>query len=122
LALPSRGGLRGLDVPALSGHLRVYREAWRAAGHPGDGDACLRIPVYAAPTEDAAREEPRETITYYMRRQADLTRAPIGRAGIGPVERREAQARQLAGLSYDEVLATKVAFGTPPRLAARLGL
>ena len=37
----------------------AYRAAWREAGHPGDGDVCLRIPVYAAPTEKAALEEPR---------------------------------------------------------------
>jgi hypothetical protein len=82
---------------------------------------CLRIPVYAAPTETAAREEPEETITYYFRRQADLTRAPMGRAGTGPVERRESQARRLADLSYDAILETKVAFGTASSLVDRLG-
>src|SRR5262249_61710489 len=114
LALPSRGGLRGLDVPALSGHLRVYREAWRAAGHPGDGDACLRIPVYAAPTEKAAREEPQETITFYMRRQADLTRAPIGRAGTGSAERRQSQAQRLPSLPYEQSHTTQRAVGPLP--------
>src|SRR5262245_45876131 len=108
MGLPIFVGLRGMDVPELAGHLRVYREAWREAGHPGNGDACLRIPVYAAPTEKAALEEPRETITFYMRRQADLTRSPIGRAGTGPAERRQTQAERLASLSYDQILSTKV--------------
>jgi hypothetical protein len=76
--------------------------------------------VYAAPTEKAATEEPHETITYYFRRQAELTRAPIGRAGTGPAERRAAQAQRLANLSYDEILTTKVAFGTGPGLIDRL--
>jgi len=65
-------------------------------------------------------DEPRETITYYFQRQADLTRAPIGRAGTGPVERRVTQAERLASLSYDEILTTKVAFGTGPGLVDRL--
>ena len=121
MGLPIFVGLRGMSIPELSGHLRTYREAWRAAGHPGDGDVCLRVPVYAAPTEEAAVEEPRETITYYFQRQADLTRAPLGRAGTGPVERRVAQAQQLSGLSYQEILDTKVVFGTGPRLIDRLG-
>src|SRR5262245_20792740 len=108
MGLPIFVGLRGMDVPELAGHLRVYREAWRAAGHPGDGDACLRIPVYAAPTEKAALEEPRETINFYMRRQAELTRAPIGRAGTGSTERRQTQAERLASLTYEQILATKV--------------
>ena len=35
---------------SFGAHLDSYRAAWREAGHPGDGDVCLRIPVYAAPT------------------------------------------------------------------------
>src|SRR5712691_3271430 len=111
MGLPIFVGLRGMDIAVLSKHLKAYREAWQAAGHPGEGDVCLRIPVYAAPTEKAAREEPEETTMYYFRRQADLTRAPMGRPGTGAVERRQAQAQKLSSLTYDEVLSTKVAFG-----------
>jgi alkanesulfonate monooxygenase SsuD/methylene tetrahydromethanopterin reductase-like flavin-dependent oxidoreductase (luciferase family) len=120
MGMPIFVGLRGMDVAELAGCLRTYREAWREAGHPGEGDVCLRIPVYAAPTERAAREEPQETAMYYFRRQAQLTRAPIGRAGTGPAERLESQARRLATLTYDDVLATKVAFGSPGGLVERL--
>ena len=120
MGLPIFVGLRGMNIPELSGHLRTYRHAWREAGHPGEGDVCLRIPLYAAPTEKAALDEPHETITYYFRRQAELTRGPMGRAGTGPVERREAQAQRLASLTYDDILATKVAFGTASRLIDRL--
>jgi alkanesulfonate monooxygenase SsuD/methylene tetrahydromethanopterin reductase-like flavin-dependent oxidoreductase (luciferase family) len=121
MGLPIFVGLRGMDIPELAGHLKVYRQAWHEGGHAGDGDVCLRIPIYAAPTEKAATEEPYETIMYYFRRQAELTRAPIGRAGTGPAERREAQAGRLSGLSYEEVLSTKVAFGTASGLIDRLG-
>jgi alkanesulfonate monooxygenase SsuD/methylene tetrahydromethanopterin reductase-like flavin-dependent oxidoreductase (luciferase family) len=120
MGLPIFVGLRGMSIPELTRHLGSYREAWREAGHPGQGDVCLRIPVYAAPTETAALEEPRETITYYFRRQAQLTRAPIGRAGTGPVEQREAQAQRLTELSYEQILTTKVAFGTAPGLIDQL--
>jgi alkanesulfonate monooxygenase SsuD/methylene tetrahydromethanopterin reductase-like flavin-dependent oxidoreductase (luciferase family) len=119
MGLPIFVGLRGMSIPELAGHLRTYREVWREAGHPGNGDVCLRIPVYAAPTEKAAVEEAHDTITYYFRRQADLTRAPLGRAGTGPVERRVAQAQRLSGLSYDDILTTKVAFGSGPGLVDR---
>src|SRR5713101_4796360 len=119
MGLPIFVGLRGMNIPELAGHVRRYREAWREAGHSGDGDVCLRIPVYAAPTEKAAVEEPEETIMYYFRRQADLTRAPIGRPGTGPAERRVTQARALSSLSYPEILSTKVAFGTGPGLIDR---
>ncbi|MGH7390577.1 MAG: LLM class flavin-dependent oxidoreductase [Candidatus Rokuibacteriota bacterium] len=121
MGLPIFVGLRGMDVPELAGCLRTYRQAWRDAGHPGDGDACLRIPVYAAPTERAAREEPYHTITYYFQRQADLTLAPVGRAGTGPADRRERQAERLSSLSYEDILSRKVAFGSGPGLIDRLG-
>ncbi len=121
MGLPIFVGLRGMDIPELASCLKTYRQAWRAAGHPGDGDACLRIPIYAAPTEQAAREEPYETITYYMQRQANLTVAPLGRAGIGPAGLRESQARRLSTLSYEDILTRKVAFGTARGLADRLG-
>jgi hypothetical protein len=75
--------------------------------------------VYAAPTETAATEEPRDTALFYFKRQAELTRAPIGRAGTGPVERLQTQAQQLDTLSYDAILSTKVAFGTGPALVDR---
>jgi alkanesulfonate monooxygenase SsuD/methylene tetrahydromethanopterin reductase-like flavin-dependent oxidoreductase (luciferase family) len=120
MGLPIFVGLRGMDIPELAEHLRAYRAAWREAGHAGDGDVCLRIPVYAGPTEAAATEEPYETITYYFRRQAELTRAPIGRAGTGPAERREAQAQRLTSLSYEQILSTKVAFGSASGLVDRL--
>ena len=119
MGLPIFVGLRGMNIPELAGHVRRYREAWREAGHAGDGDVCLRIPVYAAPTEKAAVEEPEETITYYFHRQADLTRAPLGRPGTGPAERREAQAKTLSSLSYPDILSTKVAFGTGQGLVDR---
>ena len=54
-------------------HLTAYREAWREAGHPGQGDVCLRVPVYAGTTAKEAVEEPYESITGFFRRHADLT-------------------------------------------------
>jgi alkanesulfonate monooxygenase SsuD/methylene tetrahydromethanopterin reductase-like flavin-dependent oxidoreductase (luciferase family) len=120
MGLPIFVGLRGMDIPELTGHLRSYRHAWREAGHAGDGDVCLRIPVYAGLTERSATEEPHDTITHYFRRQADLTRAPIGRAGTGSVERRTAQAQRLSSLSYEQILSTKVVFGTAAGLVDRL--
>lgn len=113
-------GLRGMDVPELRGHVQTYRQAWRDAGHPGDPSVRLRIPIYAAPTERAALEEPRASIEYYFDRQAEMTRAPAGLVGTGPLEQRMARAQQLAGLTYDDILTKRVAFGSPAGLIDRL--
>jgi alkanesulfonate monooxygenase SsuD/methylene tetrahydromethanopterin reductase-like flavin-dependent oxidoreductase (luciferase family) len=120
MGLPIFVGLRGMDISVLSKHLKAYREAWQAAGHPGEGDVCLRIPVYAAPTEKAAREEPHDSITYYFARQAELTKGAVGREGAGPADRQQARVDRLATLSYDQILNERVVFGSPAGLIDRL--
>ena len=120
MGLPIFVGLRGMDVADLATHLRAYRQAWRDAGHPGEGDVCLRIPVLAGTTAEEAREEPRESISFYFGRQADLTRAGVGRVGAGPAERLQARVDRLATLSCEEILRERVAFGTAAGLIDRL--
>jgi alkanesulfonate monooxygenase SsuD/methylene tetrahydromethanopterin reductase-like flavin-dependent oxidoreductase (luciferase family) len=119
--LPLFVGLRDLGIPELPEHLDAYRAAWRAAGHAGAGDVSLRLPVYAAPTEAAAREEPRENMTYFFRRHTDLARARMGRAGAGPVERIQSRVAELEELSYERILETRAAVGTAASLVERLG-
>jgi alkanesulfonate monooxygenase SsuD/methylene tetrahydromethanopterin reductase-like flavin-dependent oxidoreductase (luciferase family) len=114
-------GLRDHDLPELRLHVAAYRAAWREAGHPGEGDVCLRIPIYAAPTEQEAREEPRENFTYFFRRHAELLRSGIGRDDTGPADRRQTKFEQVSSLTYDEILASRVAVGTAKGLAERLG-
>jgi hypothetical protein len=118
--LPLFVGLRDLALPELATHLASYRAAWRAAGHPGHGDVCLRIPVYAAPTRQEAVEEPRENITSFFERHAELTRGRLARPDTGPAGRTRARLDQLEAMSYEAILETRVAFGTAPELIERL--
>ena len=120
MGLPIFVGLRGMDISALRQHLLAYRRAWRDAGHVGDGNVYLRIPVYAAATEEAAREEPFDSITFYFSRQADLQQTAVGRTGAGPAERLQARVERLATLSYEQILAERVAFGSASGLIDRL--
>lgn len=120
MGLPVFVGLRGMDIPELRVHLQAYRKAWQEAGHAGNGNVFLRMPVYVGETQQGALEEPQESIMYYLTRQANLTRSGVGRAGTGPADRRQSRAERLASLTYEEVLHTKVAFGTPPELVDRL--
>src|SRR5882724_12229893 len=118
--LPLFVGVRDLDIPELRVHLQTYRKAWRDAGHPGDGDVCLRLPVYAAPSEREALDEPRENITYFYRRHAELTRSGLGRADTGSEERRRTLSEKVDELTYEEILRTRVAFGTAAGLIDRI--
>src|SRR6266481_3657399 len=55
------------NLSELAPLVKTYREAWKEAGHPGKGEVFLRVPVYVAETEEAAREEPRESIMHLLR-------------------------------------------------------
>jgi alkanesulfonate monooxygenase SsuD/methylene tetrahydromethanopterin reductase-like flavin-dependent oxidoreductase (luciferase family) len=121
MGLPLFVGLRDHDIPSLREHLGTYRTAWREAGHQGNGDVCLRIPVYAAPTHAAALEEPYENITYFFQRHAELTRSRLGRADTGAADRNIALHDQVTKMTYEEILERRVAFGTAPELVERLG-
>lgn len=113
-------GLRDHDTTDLGAHVRSYRQAWREAGHPGQSSVYLRIPIYAGETDAAARDEARESITYFFQRHAELTQSRIGRAGAGPSARNAAQLTHLQHMTYDEICRTRVAFGSPPALIERL--
>jgi alkanesulfonate monooxygenase SsuD/methylene tetrahydromethanopterin reductase-like flavin-dependent oxidoreductase (luciferase family) len=111
-------GLRGSDLEMNATNLAAYRQAWREGGHEGDGDVYVRIPVYVAETADAAYEEPREsTLTNYRQRgQGYANRAE----GAGSVEERNEFARRIATSDYDDLLRTRLAYGTPDAVAQRL--
>jgi alkanesulfonate monooxygenase SsuD/methylene tetrahydromethanopterin reductase-like flavin-dependent oxidoreductase (luciferase family) len=120
MGLPIFVGLRAMDVHDLAPALDTYRTAWRKAGHPGNGDVYLRIPIYAGTTEQGAIDEPRESTMFFFERQAALARAAVGREGLGPRERFESRTDRLSTLSYEHILKTKVAFGTAAGLVDRL--
>jgi alkanesulfonate monooxygenase SsuD/methylene tetrahydromethanopterin reductase-like flavin-dependent oxidoreductase (luciferase family) len=120
LGLPIFVGLRTTEITDLQAQLAPYRQAWREAGHRGDPSVYLRIPVYASTTEEGAVEEPRESMASFFARQTALARAAVGRAGAGPADRRRMQAERMASLSYDDILARKVVFGTAAGVIERL--
>ena len=120
LGLPIFIGLRATEIPDLQAQLAPYRQAWREAGHAGNPSVYLRIPVYVSTTEQGAVEEPRASLTAFFARQSELARAAVGRAGAGPADRRRLQAERMASLSYEDILARKVAFGTPAGVIDRL--
>jgi alkanesulfonate monooxygenase SsuD/methylene tetrahydromethanopterin reductase-like flavin-dependent oxidoreductase (luciferase family) len=120
MGFPIFVGLRGMDVPELSLHLKTYRKAWQDAGHPGKGSVYLRVPVYAGATQQAAIKEPCESITYYFARQSQLVaqNARSRQADHTDLDRDTAQ--RLAALTYEQILETKVAFGSAAGLKDRL--
>lgn len=120
MGLPIFIGLRSTEIADLQAQLAPYRQAWREAGHPGEPSVYLRVPVYVSPTAAGAVEEPRESLTSFFARQTELARQAVGRAGAGPADQRRRQAERMAALSYQDILARKVAFGTASQVVDRL--
>ena len=116
-ALPLFVGLRGDGLATLVENIKVYRETWRQCGHAGRGSVYLRVPVYAAATEGAALAEPRDNIIYYFERQARLIAAGSPKGGD---RERSNTAATLSALSYETILADRVAFGSAASLIDRV--
>ena len=61
LGYPIFVGLRGLDRPGLAELLGEYRKAWKGAGHQGNGDVYIRIPIFVGKTKQDAYDDAEES-------------------------------------------------------------
>jgi alkanesulfonate monooxygenase SsuD/methylene tetrahydromethanopterin reductase-like flavin-dependent oxidoreductase (luciferase family) len=104
----------------LEPNIRLYREAWKEAGHPGDGEVYLRAPVYVAETDRAARDEPEDSIMYFYRYLGERLEDSATRAGVQQSDLRQQRGRRLQTITYDEALREKLIVGSPERVADRL--
>lgn len=104
----------------LAPHIRAYRAAWRAAGHPGEGQVFLRLPMYVAETEAQAVAEPEASIMKFYRGLGSQLEATATAAGARASEQRGERGQRLQGVSWDEAQREKVIVGTPQMVTERL--
>ena len=109
------------NLDELVPNLRVYRAAWAAAGHPGNGKVYLRVPVYIADSEKKAREEPMESVMFFYRYLGERIEASAVMEGARAIENRAERGARLQHIDYDEVLRSKIIVGTPAMVVDRLG-
>jgi alkanesulfonate monooxygenase SsuD/methylene tetrahydromethanopterin reductase-like flavin-dependent oxidoreductase (luciferase family) len=109
--------LIGTPMSELAALVSTYQRAWRAAGHPGQGEVRLRLPVYVADTLSRAQAEPHASVMPYYER---LRLGYLHNAQQFESRERHARAAQLATLTYEEVLQERVVFGTPQQVLERL--
>ena len=121
LGFPIFLSVRGMDVNDLENNLKEYHKAWREAGHPGDGgDISVRVPIYIGATKEEAISEPQETTEAFFARQRRMYEERLKRGGGDLPEERLARAERLANLTYQDILETRVIFGTPEMVLERL--
>jgi alkanesulfonate monooxygenase SsuD/methylene tetrahydromethanopterin reductase-like flavin-dependent oxidoreductase (luciferase family) len=99
LGYPLFSAVRASPLSELAGHTRIYRDAWKAAGHAGQPKAYLQTPVYVAETQERALADAKEGLMRFATYRADLVRGP---------------------LSYAEVQREKGIVGTPDFVADRI--
>jgi alkanesulfonate monooxygenase SsuD/methylene tetrahydromethanopterin reductase-like flavin-dependent oxidoreductase (luciferase family) len=112
--------VRHEDARDLVPYIQAYRDAWRAAGHSGQGAVYLRAPGYLAATAEAARTEAESSLMHYYRAQGALLSDSVGRAGVDQADKRMKTARRLSTITYEEALRGTVLIGTPDDVAERI--
>ncbi|MBL8750202.1 MAG: LLM class flavin-dependent oxidoreductase [Planctomycetes bacterium] len=66
--------LLGQSLEELATKLDAYREAWRAAGHPGEGKVTLMLHTFVGDDEEKVRATVREPMKGYLRSSLDLVK------------------------------------------------
>jgi alkanesulfonate monooxygenase SsuD/methylene tetrahydromethanopterin reductase-like flavin-dependent oxidoreductase (luciferase family) len=120
MGLPIFVAVRLGTLEELGPDIKAYREAYRAAGHPGEGQVYLRVPVYVGEDEASARAEPEQSIMQFYRTLAVQVQDSATRPGARAIERRAERGQALGAVTYEEALRGKVIIGTPDSVAARL--
>jgi len=120
LGFPVFVAVRQGPFKQLVPYIQAYREAYKAAGHPGEGQVYLRVPAYIGETEKNARADLEDSLMSFFAYQAELGRDSARRAGGQVAIDRLKRVERLEALTFDEALATQVICGTPDSFTARL--
>ena len=74
-----KAGHSVMAIPLAGGKMKellaLYREAWRAAGHPGHGRVMLAFHMFCAPTRGEAQTIAREPLNRYLKSLCDAAAA-----------------------------------------------
>jgi alkanesulfonate monooxygenase SsuD/methylene tetrahydromethanopterin reductase-like flavin-dependent oxidoreductase (luciferase family) len=101
-------------------NIQAYREAYKAAGHPGEGQVFLRVPVYVGDTYEQAIAEPEPSIMHFYRYLGERLEDSATRAGARAIEQRAERGQRLQAITYDEARRDKIIVGTPEMVVDRL--
>jgi natural product biosynthesis luciferase-like monooxygenase protein len=112
--------LLGQSWEDLEQKLTLYRDAWRAAGHPGDGHVTLMLHTFIGEDTAAVRAAAERPFRDYLKSSADLMRG-LGRTlGVDMDAATEADLERLAGHAFERYFETSGLFGTPRGVRERV--
>jgi alkanesulfonate monooxygenase SsuD/methylene tetrahydromethanopterin reductase-like flavin-dependent oxidoreductase (luciferase family) len=120
MGLPIFVAVRLGTIEELGPNIAAYREAYKAAGHAGQGQVYLRVPIYVGETEASARADPEHSIMPFYRTLGAQIEDSATRAGARAIEQRAERGQALQTIGYEDVLRDKVIVGTPESVTKRL--
>lgn len=120
MGLPIFVAVRLGTLEELGPNIAAYREAYRSAGHAGQGEVYLRVPIYVGETEASARADPEQSIMQFYRTLGQQIENSATRAGTRAIEQRAERGQALQIIGYEDALRDKVIVGTPDTVATRL--
>jgi len=120
MGLPIFVAVRLGTIEELGPNIAAYREAYKAAGHAGQGQVYLRVPIYVGETEASARADPEHSIMPFYRTLGAQIEDSATRAGARAIEQRAERGQALQTIGYEDVLRDKVIVGTPDTVTKRL--
>lgn len=118
--MPIFASVRHTSWSDLAGQIRLYHEAWEAAGHPGRGQVFVSAPTYIAETEARARAEPKASIMHFYHEQANLLEGAARLVDPETAARRMRRVHDLRARTYEDALQANVLIGTPQTIADQL--
>src|SRR5262245_66066001 len=81
MGLPIVVAVRLGTLEELGPNIAAYRQAYRLAGHPGQGQVYLRVPIYVGETEASAQADPEQSIMEFYRTLGQQVEESATRAG-----------------------------------------
>ncbi len=115
--------LLGQTLDDAAEKIRIYRAAWRSAGHPGEGSVTLMLHTFVGRDEDEVREIVRAPFTDYLRRSVDLLASLARGLGMGELDRLAPEDLEaLLAHAFDRYFENSSLFGTVETCARRVDL
>jgi natural product biosynthesis luciferase-like monooxygenase protein len=113
----------GQEADEVASKIRVYRQAWRQAGHPGTGTVTVMLHTYVGATLEEVHRVVREPLSAYLKTSFGLLRSLAASVGLDsdPKDLAGAQLDLLVGRAYDRYVAEGSGLiGTPDSCARTL--
>ncbi|HUU36287.1 MAG TPA: MupA/Atu3671 family FMN-dependent luciferase-like monooxygenase, partial [Vicinamibacterales bacterium] len=116
--------LLGQTVEELTGKITAYRQAWREAGHPGDGRVALMLHTFVGADLEQVRRTVREPLIAYLKTSTELVKqarwefpafATHGKQR-GPIDNSDLSDAEMDAMidhAFERYFQTSGLFGTP---------